>query len=133
MEAKGNLIIKLVLAVVIFGLLLLYYFYDPTSSPMFPRCFLRSTTGLHCPGCGSQRALHSILHGNIIEGLRKNMLIGLAFIVVIYEIYIVLTKMLFNAHPKNILQNKNTTIVILIIVVLFFILRNIPAFSFLAP
>lgn len=100
---------------------------------MFPRCFLRSTTGLHCPGCGSQRALHSILHGNIIEGLRKNMLIGLAFIVVIYEIYIVLTKMLFNAHPKNILQNKNTTIVILIIVVLFFILRNIPAFSFLAP
>lgn len=42
-----------------------YFFFDPAGSRLFPRCPFLSLTGLRCPGCGSQRALHSLLHGEI--------------------------------------------------------------------
>lgn len=41
-----------------------YYAVDPASSPS-PRCMLRLLTGYDCPGCGSQRALHALLHGRV--------------------------------------------------------------------
>lgn len=49
---------------VIVGLLLLRNF-DPASSGIFPPCPLHYLTGWYCPGCGSLRALHQLLHGNV--------------------------------------------------------------------
>ena len=39
----------------------LYFFINP-STAFFPKCPIYSTTGIYCPGCGSQRALHDFLH-----------------------------------------------------------------------
>jgi Protein of unknown function (DUF2752) len=39
--------------------------FDPASSSFFPPCPLRYFTGWYCPGCGSLRALHQLLHGNL--------------------------------------------------------------------
>ena len=30
-----------------------------------PRCMLKAVTGYDCPGCGSQRAFHAMLHGDL--------------------------------------------------------------------
>ena len=49
---------------VIFSGILLYGFFDPVYIPIFPRCPFYVATGFQCPGCGSQRALHYLLHGN---------------------------------------------------------------------
>lgn len=65
----------------------LYYEHDP-SSPVAPKCMFRLLTGYDCPGCGSQRALHALLHGRIGEAWGLNPYIffavpaGLAFIAV---------------------------------------------------
>jgi len=32
-------------------------------------CFIRKYAGIDCPGCGMQRALIELLHGNIIESI----------------------------------------------------------------
>ena len=39
--------------------------FDPATSGVFPPCPLRYLTGWYCPGCGSLRAIHQLLHGNL--------------------------------------------------------------------
>lgn len=56
------------------AVLVFYYFFDPEAHPGFLRCPFRSLTGLLCPGCGSQRALHDLLHGRLGEALSHNAL-----------------------------------------------------------
>jgi hypothetical protein len=51
------------LALLGLSLLLVYGSWDPASHALFPRCPVRHYTGWLCPGCGSQRALHALLHG----------------------------------------------------------------------
>lgn len=53
----------------------IFYFLDPLECPLFPKCPFLVLTGLECPGCGTQRALHSLLHLHIIDTLRYNALL----------------------------------------------------------
>jgi hypothetical protein len=39
--------------------------FDPATSGIFPPCPVRYLTGWYCPGCGSLRAIHELLHGNL--------------------------------------------------------------------
>lgn len=39
--------------------------FDPATSGIFPPCPVRYLTGWYCPGCGSLRAIHQLLHGNL--------------------------------------------------------------------
>jgi hypothetical protein len=53
------------------GLVLVYRF-DPEQVHFFPPCLFRALTGLQCPGCGSTRALHHLLHGEFARAFRYN-------------------------------------------------------------
>ena len=55
------------------GLLLLWRF-DPATSGLFPPCPFRVLTGWYCPGCGSLRAMHQLLQGNIRNAFKLNAL-----------------------------------------------------------
>jgi hypothetical protein len=46
--------------------------FDPATSPLFPPCVFHALSGLHCPGCGSLRALHALLHGDIARAVACN-------------------------------------------------------------
>jgi len=46
------------------GALVILYLFDPATNGFYPVCLLHQTTGLLCPGCGTQRALHQLTHGN---------------------------------------------------------------------
>ncbi|NGM66204.1 DUF2752 domain-containing protein [Sphingobacterium sp. SGR-19] len=52
-----------------------YYTYDPVAHSWFPQCPFKALTGFDCPGCGSQRAVHAILHGDFREALHHNALL----------------------------------------------------------
>lgn len=56
----------------------LYFYVDPTSTPLFPRCPINAITGLQCPGCGSQRAIHALLHADLAAAWRYNPLLPLS-------------------------------------------------------
>ena len=47
-------------------------------------CLFRATTGYSCPGCGAQRALHSLMHGHFLEAIRYNYFLpwGVVFLLV---------------------------------------------------
>lgn len=48
-----------------------YYNIDPASGHA-PRCLFKLLTGYDCPGCGSQRAFHALLHGHIARAWGYN-------------------------------------------------------------
>lgn len=64
------------IAVVIVGAVL--FFFNPAETGVFPRCPFLMLTGYECPGCGSQRAIHALLHGDIIKAWDYNPLLVIA-------------------------------------------------------
>ena len=50
-----------------------YGTFDPVNA-FFPRCVFKMATGLDCPGCGSQRAVHALLNGEFAAAVRYNAL-----------------------------------------------------------
>lgn len=49
-----------------------YYRWDPAHSVWAPKCVFRLLTGYDCPACGSQRALHALLHGRLAAAFAAN-------------------------------------------------------------
>ena len=59
------------------GALILYRF-DPTVARFYPHCLFHDLTGLQCPGCGTTRALHHLLHGDVAGAFRLNAMLFVA-------------------------------------------------------
>lgn len=51
-----------------------FFVCSPEAVPFFPRCPFHVLTGLQCPGCGLQRAVHSLLHLDLAAAFRHNAL-----------------------------------------------------------
>jgi len=61
----------------VFGLLagvagIVLFCFDPRQYHFYPVCFFHQTTGLLCPGCGTLRGLHQLLHGHLAAAFRFN-------------------------------------------------------------
>lgn len=100
-----------------------YFYFDPGDSAFFPRCPFLSLTGFQCPGCGSQRAIHSLLHGDITTAWNKNALLVASLPFVGLLVFSEMTRL---RHPK-LYRALNSGMVIKIcfaIVVAWWILRN---------
>ena len=46
--------------------------FDPSRYHFYPVCVFHQVTGLLCPGCGSLRAFHQLLHGHLVNAFRFN-------------------------------------------------------------
>lgn len=56
------------------AVLLVLVFVDPRTARFAPVCPFHRVTGLWCPGCGTGRALHALVHGDLARALRLNAL-----------------------------------------------------------
>jgi hypothetical protein len=54
------------------------FHFDPEKTWFYPACQFHQFTGLDCPGCGSQRALHALLHGQVLTAAHDNLLLILS-------------------------------------------------------
>lgn len=74
---SGNLVFGMVAAALVFAGAAVLFLFNPAQHGFYPICIFHATTGLLCPGCGSLRALHALLHGNIVTAFLLNpLLIG---------------------------------------------------------
>lgn len=123
------------LLISIAALAVLFYILDPSEHQLFPKCIFYSLTGYYCPGCGSQRAIHGLLHLNFASVVSNNFLFLPAVAAIIYHYMQMLLNWKFNLGLQNIFYHKNTPWIVLVLVILFWILRNltIHPFSVLAP
>jgi Protein of unknown function (DUF2752) len=60
------------------------FVFEPGKSGFFPACMFRTLTGLACPGCGSTRALHQLLHGHVGNAFTLNPLLLIALPILAY-------------------------------------------------
>lgn len=104
------------------AVLALLCFFDPSTSAIFPPCPTNALTSLYCPGCGTLRAMHALLHGDLKEALSQNIL-AVIFIPILPAIYF---------FPKY-FRKPIVPAAMLVIFILYAILRNTETFSFLAP
>jgi len=118
------------------GLFYLYSFYNPSEHSFFVPCPFKYATGYHCPGCGSQRAIHQLLHLNIGAAFRLNPLLILSLPLLFMGLGIKVWNYIFETKHRVKLFYSNLFIyTFFIITILFWVLRNIPFYPFnlLAP
>jgi hypothetical protein len=118
----------------IWGLLfagsLYVFWFEPGQTGFFPGCPFRLLTGFNCPGCGSTRALHQLLHGHIEAAFFLNPLFVIALPFIAYA---------FLRHTSFSLQGKTPRpnalpapyiYLIFFVVVSFWVFRNTPFYPF---
>lgn len=108
-------------------IIILYKYFNPSDYIYFPKCPLKSLTGIQCPGCGSQRAVHHLLNFEILNALRENVILVLA-------LPYILTGFVFENLKKSdkrilkwrkILFGHKAIYIFLLFVLSFWIIRNI--------
>jgi hypothetical protein len=118
--------------VILAAVTVLLFFFNPSDASIFPPCPFHYFTGLYCPGCGSLRAFHQLLHGNIIKALDLNplMVLMLPVLILLIVLPLIMKKAVTNSFLKI-----NWGWILFSVIVVFWILRNIPFFPFniLAP
>ncbi len=117
------------------GIAILYFFVNPSDVNFFPKCPLYVTTGIYCPGCGSQRATHQLLQFNLFGVLQQNVLYFIGILVLGYHGTITILNIYFKKHIYNYIYHPKTPIIILVIIIIYWVARNIPVYPFtiLAP
>src|SRR4029077_6729659 len=109
--------------------------FDPATSGIFPPCPIRYLTGLYCPGCGSLRAMHALLHGELARAWAMNPLMIVMLPFVTYGLVsAALLELRGNGLPEIMLPAKWIRAVC-VVVVLYAVARNLPLYPFdlLAP
>lgn len=74
MKSRGLTKRNLLVAAASVAALAVYILFCEYSGAM-PRCPFKWVTGFDCPGCGSQRALRSLLHGHPLEAWGYNLIL----------------------------------------------------------
>lgn len=74
------------------------FFFQPGRSGIFPACPFHTLTGLNCPGCGTTRGLHQLLHGHLVAAFELNPLTMLLLPILGYSL-IAYTRSAITGHP----------------------------------
>ncbi len=134
---RQNYLPVILKSIAVLAVISLYTFFDARSpGSFFPQCPFHALTGLYCPGCGSQRALSALLHGNFIDALHDNLLAMISLPVLIFSASVYSLNFFRKKKLKQSIFYKNWFVwLVLFSVIVFTILRNIPEFPFsmLAP
>lgn len=102
----------------------IYFNYDPTSSILFPKCPVYAISGIKCMGCGSQRAIYSLLNLDILSALKYNGVLVLSIPFIIVLLYAELVK---NKQAKFYRKVNNRWVIMttLIVIIAWTVARNI--------
>jgi len=131
----GKGAVGLLLLALLVGVVLVLGAWYPESSRFLPRCLLHETTGLHCSGCGGQRAMHALLQGNVLAALGHNALLVLALPFVLYTGLRGTGAGWFGWNLPRLRVGATWIWGLLAVILLFTLARNLPGepFRYLAP
>jgi len=105
---------------------------DPNQPGHYPTCPFLFLTGLYCPGCGALRTLHALAHLDVAGALSLNVLVvaALPLLAAMWGAWVIRA---WTGRPMRWLAPASWLWAGVGLVLTFWVLRNLPAFSFLAP
>ena len=101
-----------------------YFLLNPYEQEyFFISCPFYQISGYQCPGCGSQRAFHELLHLRFFEAIKQNALFVMA---IPYFLLIYYTSFHQEKYRKlrQMLMGNKTLLILLVVAILFGIFRN---------
>lgn len=98
---------------------------DPTEVQWMPKCLSFTWFGIRCPGCGTQRAIHSLLGGEFRTAFFYNPLLVLS-IPYIIAVFILDLKFVKSRYPKlhRALLGEKAIWVLLALIMIYTVARN---------
>jgi hypothetical protein len=108
------------------------FVFEPGRTGFFPVCLFRLLTGLTCPGCGTTRALHEIMHGHFQAAFMLNPLLLLAIPFLLYALLRYSVIVLRGGIPRKNSLPAPYIYALFFIVVGFWIFRNTPFYPFVS-
>ncbi len=107
------------------------WFGDPTTpGGVLPACPTKFFLGITCPGCGMQRAIYSLLHGDLAAALHYNAVgvIALALLLVSFGTYCL--RLWTGRRICGWHNLRWSAVAVLLVVIAWFVVRNIPVQPF---
>jgi hypothetical protein len=108
------------------------FFFEPGKTGFFPACPFRSLTGFTCPGCGTTRALHQILHGHFATAFTLNPLLLLAIPFILFAFIRYSVIVMRGGVPRPNALPASLIYAIFFVILSFWIFRNTPFYPFVS-
>lgn len=126
MTKTGKIVIGAAISLLLVAVAFMFYLFDPEEMAVFPRCPFLLATGYECPGCGSQRAIHDMLHLDFKSAFSQNALILFLFPYLLFGFYLAF----FNGKhrfPKweKLLFGKWVAIFVVSGIMIYWVVRNL--------
>lgn len=111
------------IAIAATAVIAIYASFDPGNG-FFPACPVKTLTGFDCPGCGSQRALHALLTGRVVDAWHYN---AILFILVPVAAVMVVAELMRDSHPRfyRRMTSQWTVAAVIAAVIVWTIARNV--------
>lgn len=108
------------------ALCVLVYAVDPAEPGHYPPCPTKLLTGLDCPFCGSMRATHQFLHGNVGAAIDLNAVT----VLLVYPVAIVVFAIWFYRRWRGLSFEPEIprwlTASVVTLLLVFTVVRNMP-------
>ena len=106
------------------------FIFEPGKSGFFPVCPFRALTGLSCPGCGSTRGLHRLLHGDVVSAFEFSPLLILALPFLLYVLVRYSAAALTGRPLKGNRLNAKYLWMLFVVIMSFWVFRNTRLYPF---
>lgn len=101
------------------------YLLNPSSYWFMPKCPFKLITGLNCPGCGIQRAIHAMLHGKFTEAITYNYYLVYSGPYATSFVFVwLMPKNKFRERIKKVIENRYVVNFYVISFVIWLFVRN---------
>ena len=108
------------------------YLFEPGKSGFFPGCPFRLLTGFTCPGCGTTRALHQVLHGHFDSAFTLNPLLLLSIPFLLFALLRYSAIVMRGGVPRPNALPAPIIYAIFLVILSFWIFRNTPFYPFVS-
>lgn len=125
-DTRFKLLIGAAISLMLVAVVFMFYTFDPGDMPLFPKCPFLLVTGYECPGCGSQRAVHDLLHLDLKGAFSQNALILFLIPYILLGIYLGF----FNGKHRfprleKLFFGKWAAIIVVSGIIIYGVLRNV--------
>lgn len=108
------------------------FIFEPGKTGFFPVCPFRAITGFTCPGCGSTRGLHRLLHGDVVAAFEFNPLLILSLPFLLYALLRYTDAAIRQKPLKGNQLNAKYIWLMFGVIMSFWIYRNTPFYPFVS-